>query len=474
MPDITYREALRQALHYQLVNDDRVFLMGEDIGAYGGSYAVTKGFLEEFGERRVKDTPISESVVVGAGIGAAMAGLRPMVELMTINFSLLAIDQIVNNASKLHYMSNGQISVPLVMRMAGGAGSQLGAQHSHSLEGWFAHVPGLKVVVPATPYDAKGLLMTAFDDGNPIIFIEHTALYTSKGEVPEEMYRVPFGKAELFREGNDITLIGYSGSVHQAFRAAQQLAEEGIDARGAESSHAAAAGHRRHRRFGEENEPRDRDRRRLEVRRLRRRDRLADPGARLRLSRRAGAALFGLRRADAVLDGARAVGAAAGSGHRRVGTQPLRRGDDMISEVVMPQMGADMTEGTVLRWLKHEGDEVDRGEIIAEIETDKANVEIEAFEGGTFRKALAEEGDVVKVGEVIAVIGATSDDVEPVRRVDGSGERGGGRRGTRGHHERADGSVADRARAADGRTAADTGAASGRASPAADHGRAAA
>ncbi len=230
MPDITYREALRQALHYQLVNDDRVFLMGEDIGAYGGSYAVTKGFLEEFGERRVKDTPISESVVVGAGIGAAMAGLRPMVELMTINFSLLAIDQIVNNASKLHYMSNGQISVPLVMRMAGGAGSQLGAQHSHSLEGWFAHVPGLKVVVPATPYDAKGLLMTAFDDGNPIIFIEHTALYASKGAVPDEMYRVAFGKAELFREGKDITLIGYSGSVHQAFRAAQQLAEEGIDA----------------------------------------------------------------------------------------------------------------------------------------------------------------------------------------------------------------------------------------------------
>jgi len=230
MPEITYREALRQALRHQLLTDDRVFLMGEDIGAYGGSYAVTKGFLEEFGERRVKDTPISESVVVGAGIGAAMAGLKPMVELMTINFSLLAIDQIVNNASKLHYMSNGQVTVPLVMRMAGGAGSQLGAQHSHSLEGWFAHVPGLKVVVPATPYDAKGLLTTAFDDGGPIIFIEHTALYTSKGEVPDEVYRLPFGKAEVFRQGSDITLIGYSGSVHQAFRAAQQLAGEGIDA----------------------------------------------------------------------------------------------------------------------------------------------------------------------------------------------------------------------------------------------------
>jgi pyruvate dehydrogenase E1 component beta subunit len=230
MREITMREALRQALHYQLEHDERVFCMGEDIGAYGGSYAVTKGFLEEFGERRIKDTPISESVVVGAGIGAAMAGLRPMVELMTINFSLLAIDQIVNNASKLHYMSNGQISVPLVMRMAGGAGSQLGAQHSHSLEGWYAHVPGLRVVVPATPYDAKGLLTTAFEDGNPVIFIEHTALYSMKGQVPEEIYRIPFGQAELFREGTDITLIGYSGSVHQAFRAANDLAKEGIDA----------------------------------------------------------------------------------------------------------------------------------------------------------------------------------------------------------------------------------------------------
>lgn len=230
MPEITYREAIRQALRYQLQNDERVFLMGEDIGAYGGSYAVTKGFLDEFGERRVKDTPIAESVVVGAGIGAAMAGLKPMVELMTINFSLLAIDQIVNNASKLHYMSNGQVSVPLVIRMAGGAGSQLGAQHSHSLESWYAHVPGIKVVVPATPYDAKGLLMTAFDDENPVIFIEHTALYASKGEVPEDAYYTPFGKAELMREGGDVTLIGYSGSVHQAFRAAQRLASDGIEA----------------------------------------------------------------------------------------------------------------------------------------------------------------------------------------------------------------------------------------------------
>jgi pyruvate dehydrogenase E1 component beta subunit len=230
MPEITYREAIRQALRWQLQNDERVFLMGEDIGAYGGSYAVTKGFLDEFGPRRVKDTPIAESVITGAGIGAAMAGLKPMVELMTINFSLLAIDQIVNNASKMYYMSNGQISVPLVIRMAGGAGSQLGAQHSHSLESWYAHVPGLKVVCPATPYDAKGLLMTAFDDENPVIFIEHTALYTLKGEVPGEPYRVPFAKADVMREGGDVTIIGYGGSVWQCHRAAHTLHEEGISA----------------------------------------------------------------------------------------------------------------------------------------------------------------------------------------------------------------------------------------------------
>jgi pyruvate dehydrogenase E1 component beta subunit len=213
-----------------LQNDDRVFLMGEDIGAYGGSYAVTKGFLEEFGPKRVRDTPIAESVITGAGIGAAMAGLKPMVELMTINFSLLAIDQIVNNASKLYYMSNGQINVPLVIRMAGGAGSQLGAQHSQSLESWYAHVPGLKVAVPATPFDAKGLLMTAFDDENPVIFIEHTALYASKGEVPEEPYRVPFGKADVMHTGTDVTLIGYGGSVWQCYRAAVTLENNGISA----------------------------------------------------------------------------------------------------------------------------------------------------------------------------------------------------------------------------------------------------
>ena len=231
MPEITLREALRQALREELLRDETVILMGEDIGAYGGSYAVTKGFLEEFGPDRVRDTPISELAIVGCGIGAAMAGLRPMVELMTINFSLLAIDQIINNAAKIHYMSGGQVNIPLVIRMASGGGSQLGAQHSQSLEGWYAHVPGLKVVCPSNPADAKGLLKTAFRDNNPVIFVEHTAIYALKGEVPDDAERlVPFGQARIARPGSDVTIVGYSGSVHQSLRAAEMLARDEIEA----------------------------------------------------------------------------------------------------------------------------------------------------------------------------------------------------------------------------------------------------
>ncbi len=227
MRELTFREALRQTLREEMLADDRVILMGEDIGAYGGSYAVTKGLQEEFGPERVRDTPISESVVVGCGIGAAMGGLRPVVELMTINFSLLAFDQIVNNAAKISYMSAGQLHVPMIIRMASGAGSQLGSQHSHSLEGWYAHIPGLSVVLPSTPGDARGLLKTAFRQPNPVIFIEHTAMYGRRGEVPEGEFFVPFGQAELCREGTDVTLIGYSGSVYQVDRAADLLVERG-------------------------------------------------------------------------------------------------------------------------------------------------------------------------------------------------------------------------------------------------------
>ena len=229
MPEITYREAIRQALR-EMLKDPTVFLMGEDIGAYGGSFAVTKGFLGEYGAERIRDTPISESLIVGAGIGAVMVGARPIVEIMTINFTLVAFDQIVNHAAKIHAMSGGAINVPLIIRTVTGSGRQLGAQHSQNIEGHYAMVPGLKVLAPAFPADAKGLLLSAYDDKNPIFFAEHFDLYTQKGEVPADPVRVPIGKAAIVREGSDITLIGYSRMTHVCLRAAEQLATRQISA----------------------------------------------------------------------------------------------------------------------------------------------------------------------------------------------------------------------------------------------------
>ena len=230
MAGMTMREAISMGLREALDNDPRVFIMGEDIGAYGGAYAVTKGFLGHYGPERIKDTPISESVFVGAGAGAAMGGLKPVVELMTINFSLLAMDQIVNHIAKVHYMSGGQISVPLIIRTVTGGGAQLAATHSQSLEGWYASVPGLKVAVPATPYDALGLLRSAFEDNNPIIYAEHALLYGLSGEVPDEWYTIPFGQADVKREGTDVTIVAYGRMVHVALKAAQELEDSGIDA----------------------------------------------------------------------------------------------------------------------------------------------------------------------------------------------------------------------------------------------------
>ncbi len=219
-------KALREALD----TDDRTFLMGEDIGAYGGPYAVTRGFLEDYGEERIRDTPISEAAFVGAGTGAAMIGMRPIVEVMTINFSLVAIDQIVNHAAKLSYMSDGQISVPLIIRTVTGGGGQLAATHSQSFENWYASVPGLRVVVPATPYDALGLFRSSRKDNNPVIFAEHSLLYRVRGEVPDDYYEIPLGQARIAREGEDVTLVSYSGMVRVAEESAAKLAEKDISA----------------------------------------------------------------------------------------------------------------------------------------------------------------------------------------------------------------------------------------------------
>ncbi|MCW3067739.1 MAG: alpha-ketoacid dehydrogenase subunit beta [Solirubrobacterales bacterium] len=226
MAQMRYREALNAALREELQRDERVVLMGEDIGVFGGAFKVTEGLLEEFGERRVRDTPISENTIVGVGVGAAMTGLRPVVELMTINFALLAFDQIVNHAAHIHYMFGGQARVPLVVRMPQGAGHQLGPTHSHCLEALFLHVPGLLVAVPSTPADAKGLLKTAIRNENPVVFIEHESLYGLRGEVPEGEELVPFGRARVAREGSDVTIVGISRMALTAERAAERLASE--------------------------------------------------------------------------------------------------------------------------------------------------------------------------------------------------------------------------------------------------------
>jgi pyruvate dehydrogenase E1 component beta subunit len=227
MAQMRYREALNAALREELQRDERVVLIGEDIGVFGGAFKVTAGLLDKFGERRVRDTPISENTIVGVGVGAAMAGLRPVVELMTINFALLAFDQIVNHAAHIHYMFGGQARVPLVVRMPQGAGHQLGPTHSHCLEALFLHVPGLLVAVPSTAADAKGLLKTAIRDENPVIFIEHESLYGVRGEVAEdEDLLVGFGRARIAREGADVTIVGISRMALTAERAARTLADE--------------------------------------------------------------------------------------------------------------------------------------------------------------------------------------------------------------------------------------------------------
>jgi pyruvate dehydrogenase E1 component beta subunit len=228
MAIITYREALNQALREEMSRDDRVFLMGEEVAVYNGAYKVSKGLLEEFGEMRVVDTPITELGFAGVGVGAAMVGLRPIIEFMTWNFALLAIDQVVNAAAKMLYMSGGQYPMPMVFRGPNGAALQLSAQHSQAFESWLVHIPGLKVVTPGTPYDAKGLLKAAIRDDNPVIVLEGEMLYNTKGEVPEEDYIVPIGKADLKREGDHCSIITSGKMVLVAMNAADQLAKEGI------------------------------------------------------------------------------------------------------------------------------------------------------------------------------------------------------------------------------------------------------
>jgi len=228
--NMTYREAVRSAIREALERDQRVFLMGEDVGKYGGSYAVSLGLLEQFGRERIRDTPLSELAFVGCGVGAALGGMRPIVEVMTVNFSLLALDQIINNAALLRHMSGGQLSVPLVIRMATGAGRQLAAQHSHSLEGWYAHIPGIRILAPATVQDARSMLWPALQNMNPVLIFEHVLLYNIEGEVDESAAGTDISRARVQRPGTDVTLITYGGTLWKTLDAAQELAQDGISA----------------------------------------------------------------------------------------------------------------------------------------------------------------------------------------------------------------------------------------------------
>ncbi|MFO7928788.1 MAG: alpha-ketoacid dehydrogenase subunit beta [Candidatus Humimicrobiaceae bacterium] len=228
MRELEYREALREAVIEEMDRDEKVFLIGEDIGVYGGAFRVYRGLLEKYGPERVVNTPISEIAIVGSGVGAALTGYRPIAEIMFIDFTTLAMDQIVNQAAKIRYMTGDSLNVPLVLRTQGGAGRGVAAQHSQSLEAWFYHVPGLKVVMPSTPYDAKGLLKTAVRDDNPVMFIEQKMIYLNKGEVPEKEYSIPFGQADIKREGNDVTIFAYSNMVLESLKAAEELEKEGI------------------------------------------------------------------------------------------------------------------------------------------------------------------------------------------------------------------------------------------------------
>ncbi|MFW5902068.1 MAG: alpha-ketoacid dehydrogenase subunit beta [Thermodesulfobacteriota bacterium] len=227
---MSYREAVREGIRDALKRDERVFLMGEDVGRYGGCFAVSKGLLEEFGPERIRDTPLSESAFVGAGLGAALGGMRPIVEIMTVNFSLLAADQIMNTAATYLYMSGGIFNIPVVIRMATGGGKQLAAQHSHSLEGWYAHIPGIKILVPATLEDARGMLWTALQDPDPVFIFENNTLYGMEGELPADAGPVDISRARVRRPGDDVTLIAYGAGLFKTLDAAQQLAGEGIEA----------------------------------------------------------------------------------------------------------------------------------------------------------------------------------------------------------------------------------------------------
>ncbi len=411
MAVLRMREALRDAMAEEMRRDEEVFVMGEDVAVFQGAFKVTEGLLDEFGEKRVRDTPISENTIVGTGVGAAMGGLRPIVELMTVNFSLLAFDQIINHAAAIPYMFNGQAKVPMVIRMPGGGGHQLGPTHSHSFEAMYLQIPGVLVACPSTPADGKGLLKAAIRDDNPVIFIEHETLYGARGDVPEDDdHTLNFGDAAIRREGTDVTIVGILRMAHVAEQAAKTLSHEhGVEAELIDPAHPAPARPRHDPRVGAQDEPPGRRRGGLAARRGRRQHRRARPRAGVRPPRRPDPAGDRRRCADALLEATRAVGDPP-RGERRERRPRDHRGSPLMAEeIVMPRLSDSMEEGTILKWMKGVGDEVALGDELVEIETDKANMVFEADAAGTLIEIVAGEGDTLPIGEVIARVGEASE-----------------------------------------------------------------
>ena len=398
---ITYREATKQGLREALLADPRVFLMGEDVGRYGGCFAVSKGLLDEFGEERIRDTPLSESAFVGAGIGAALGGLRPVVEVMTVNFSLLALDQIVNTAATLCHMSGGQFPVPVVIRMATGAGRQLAAQHSHSFEAWYAHVPGLRVVEPATIDDARGIMRAALASPDPVIVFEPISLYNMEGELTDAATQVQLEGARVHRAGDGVTLVTYGASLWRCVAAAESLAQEGIDAEIVDLRCL---------------RPID-DATVLASVRKTRRVVIVDEGWRTcSLAAEVGQRIVeqGFYDLDAPIarvcteevpipypQASRARRVARPRTHR---CRSAEAASAMLTEFRLPALGADMDAGTIVEWHVAPGDRCRRGDVVAVVETDKGAIDVEIFVDGVVRELRVPPGTRVPVGTVLAVL----------------------------------------------------------------------
>src|ERR671916_232186 len=395
MAEKTYRDALKESMRQEMERDESVILMGEDIGVYGGTQLVTDGLIDIFGPKRVVDTPIAENGFTGAAVGMAMTGLRPVVEMMTWNFSFLAADAIIQHAAKVRYFSGGQVEVPLVIRGPNGGSVQLSAQHTHSLENFYAQFPGLKVLSPVTPYDVKGMMLGAIRDPNPVIFLEAGALYGTKGEVPDDEYTVPFGEARIAREGDDVTLVSYGRQVNLCMRVADKLEEEDdvsaevIDVRSirpldeetlvesVKKTHRAVAVQEQWRYFGVASEV---------------------------------AAIIQDKAFD-YLDAPveRVSGAEVPAPYARNLEVAAFPSEEMVADAA--RRALYMEEGTLLRWIKGEGDEVSEGDPIAEIETDKVTMELEAEDSGTLAQLIASEGEEVAVGDPIAFIQGEGEEV---------------------------------------------------------------